>query len=63
MNERSTGVLKQQGAIKPMDALFDALHTDVTVTYFMLPVSSSDKPVEKNVDKPAAASAGEKKHR
>ena len=68
MNENLTGTLKPPGgqnAVKPMDVLFDALHTDVTVTYFMLPTatgSSADKPnTEKTTDKAATNSSNDKK--
>lgn len=61
MNETLTGQLKPQGAVKPMDALFTALHTDVTVTYFMLPVALASNSSDKN-DKPAASSVNDKAH-
>lgn len=67
MNELLTGTLKPQGAVKPMDALFTGLHTDVTVTYFMLPTmsgSSTDKAAsDKTTDKPGNTGASNDKKR
>lgn len=44
MGELANGNLKQTAAgVRPLDAVVDGLATDVSVTYFLLPIPESDQ--------------------
>lgn len=63
MSEMFKGSLKNPPANKmPLDDLFDSLHTDVSVTYFMLPVSAAaSQSSDKGAHNPTAAPADRKR--
>ena len=52
MGEQVNGALKPKAdGTKPLDAIFDALPTDVSVSYFLLPMPSQSKPVKEDPPK------------
>lgn len=62
MAELFTGSLKVSSTARPLDALFEQLHTDVSVTYFMLPMaSSSSSSGDKHADSQAKQSDKKKR--
>ena len=66
MAETFTGTLKPSGNVRPLDDIFEKLHTDVSVTYFLLPMpSSASSSHDKHGDqsKPSSSTTSEPKKR